>query len=112
VSPHLRSLTHIALTGLGDESCRALAASGLPGRLKSLSLTQCGMTDGAAAELAACPGVGRLERLNVSGNMLTAEGIEVLRRTDVLLVNDGQFGLIDPDDSGEFDAMLGGEQPG
>jgi uncharacterized protein (TIGR02996 family) len=70
----------------GEEACRILARSGLPEGLKVLELRRCALDDDGARALAACPGLARLERLDVSENGIGPEGVEVLKQTGVPLV--------------------------
>ena len=83
-SPNLPALTHLHVrqTDVGDKGCRAVS-SGILKRLKVLDLARGCITDAGACTLAACPDLKNLERLDVSCNALTQEGIERLRGTGI-----------------------------
>jgi hypothetical protein len=92
-SPHLKSLTHLALylTDLGDEGVAAITESGILCRLKMLDLWNGRISDIGAHALAACPDLHHLERLRLSGNQLTQAGLAALRATGVPVEAEGQF---------------------
>src|SRR5262249_47858100 len=96
-SPHLKSLTHLALylTDLGDEGARAIVESGLLKRLRVLDLWHGRVTDEGARLLAASPDIRHLQRLRLAQNNLTLAGVEALRATGVNLEADRQFGAAD-----------------
>jgi uncharacterized protein (TIGR02996 family) len=91
-SPHLKSLTHLALylTNVGNESMPALVKSGLLKQLRVLDLWNSRIGDEGARILAACPDLRRLEKLRLAGNCLTSQGIRLLRDTGVNLEAEGQ----------------------
>jgi uncharacterized protein (TIGR02996 family) len=92
-SPHLKSLTHLALnlTDIGDEDMTALVESGLLRRLRVLDLWCSRIGDEGARILAACPDLRRLERLRLSQNGLTSQGIALLQATGVNLEAANQY---------------------
>ena len=93
-SKRLPALTHLRLvrSRMGDDGCRALAASGLPGRLKSLELPLACISDAGARALASCPELANLERLDLSYNRLTEKGIKAVEKVCPNVTADEQFG--------------------
>lgn len=79
-SEHLRSLEDLSLRlpGFGDVGVDELIGSGLLGRLRSLDLSRCDITDDGAVQLAGCPDVPQLKSLSLDGNLLSAIGVEAL----------------------------------
>jgi uncharacterized protein (TIGR02996 family) len=92
-SPHLQALRHLQfrMSNMADEGVKELIDSGLLGRLKSLDLCYGRITDAGARLLAERAEVRSLERLNLTGNCLTAEGIALLQATGVPLEAGGQY---------------------
>jgi uncharacterized protein (TIGR02996 family) len=92
-SPHLKSLSHLQLrlADFGDAGIEEIISSGLIKRLKVLDLMHGRVTDAGARMLAACPDVKNLERLNLTGNCLTAEGISELSQVVPGLVAQSQW---------------------
>src|SRR5262249_49564926 len=92
-SPHLKSLTHLALylSDLGDEGVEAIVESDILKRLRVLDLWSGTITDAGARLLAACPDIRHLQRLRIAQNQLTAEGVQVLQATGVTLEAENQL---------------------
>jgi hypothetical protein len=82
---HLPALTHLDLSDnpLGDDSVAQLCASPLITQLHALTLCAAQLTDRAALSLAAAPAT-RLERLELSRNGLSANGIHALAQSPSL----------------------------
>jgi hypothetical protein len=80
-SPHLKSLTHLQLRycPAGDAVIESLITSGLLARLTHVDLGYGYVTDVGATRLAATE-LPRMQRLDLSGNRLTAAGNALLRR--------------------------------
>src|SRR5207249_4356169 len=85
LSPHLPSLTHLQvhMTTFGAAGCLAVIRSGALRRLKILDIGYGNMTDEGARLLADCPDLKNLERLDVSRNALTAQGIAAFQATGI-----------------------------
>jgi hypothetical protein len=92
-SPHLKSLTHLALylTDIGDEGVRAIVESGILRRLRVLDLWNGRITDVGARLLAASPDIRHLHRLRLAQNRLTFAGIQALEATGIPVEVGGQL---------------------
>jgi uncharacterized protein (TIGR02996 family) len=92
-SPHLKSLTHLALylSDIGDQEMAALVQSGLLRQLRVLDLWNGRVSDEGARILAGCPDLRRLQRLRLAQNQLTGAGIALLQATGVNLEAGRQF---------------------
>jgi Ran GTPase-activating protein (RanGAP) involved in mRNA processing and transport len=108
-SPHLKSLTHLALrlTDFGDKGAKEIVDSGILKRLKLLDLQSGCITDKGAKLLADCPDLKNLEYLNLRSNALTPAGEKLITDTGVkaTVTDQHQEGSVDPDD-GELPEFL------
>src|SRR5262249_1751602 len=91
-SPHLKSLSHLALTmtDFGDAGCEAIVRSGVLKRLRVLDLPYGSITNAGARALAKCPDLKHLEYLFLDHNGLTRAGLRALKATGVSVRADHQ----------------------
>lgn len=106
-SKNLTSLRKLAFksSAVGDAGIRELAKSNLLPQLKELDLEYGCITD-EGAEILARADLSSLDKLDISGNYLTAAGIDVLRSTGVDLVANRQY-TGDPPEDYEYAEFLG-----
>lgn len=84
-SKHLVNLTHLHLraSDFGDAGCQILVESGLAKTLKVLDLERGSITDQGAAIFARCHHRKNLERLNLTWNRISAEGLVDLQKAGI-----------------------------
>jgi hypothetical protein len=101
-SRHLKSLTHLTLrlSDAGDAGRKEIVRPGVLKPLKELALAPGCVTDEGARILAACPDLRHLQRLDLSRNRLTADGILALKRAGVDVIDRDQRGR---GENGEYD---------
>jgi uncharacterized protein (TIGR02996 family) len=93
-SPHLQQLTHLQLrlSDMGDAGCKAIADSGILGRLRSLDLRHGCISDEGARILAEHPDIRRLELLDLGGNGLSDDGVDLIEALGDFARADYQLG--------------------
>jgi hypothetical protein len=79
-SPRLAKLTELSLTGidLGEQGLRALARTATARRLVTLELERCRLTNACVRLLRPLLAEGKLRKLSLSSNRLTAAGAKTL----------------------------------
>lgn len=107
-SKSLQSLKHLCLksTDFGDKGIAELLRSGLIQRLESLELIYGAATDKSVAALAESD-LGNLQRLDLTGNYLSATGVKDLKKSLAIQVEAKQQYSGDPADEEKEHLMNG-----